>query len=63
MLMYDLLQEESENRLAVQEALSIMSSAFTHMTPANQKLLEALMMQNVEKVNIAQTFSVKKEKY
>ena len=45
-------QEESENRLAVQEALSMMSSAFVHMTSSNRTLLEALILQNVEKVGV-----------
>ena len=35
----------------MQEALSIMSSSFTHMSSDNQRLLEALIMENVEKVS------------
>ena len=36
----------------MQEALSIMSSSFTHMSSDNQRLLEALIMENVEKVSL-----------
>ena len=45
-------QEDDENRLAVQEALSMMSSAFSDVEPAKVKLVEALIMQNIEKVGV-----------
>lgn len=43
------LQEDSENKLAVQEALSMMSESFKSIDATNQKLLEALIMENIEK--------------
>lgn len=43
-------QEESENKLAVQEALSMMASAFKGIDGSNMKLMEALIVQNIEKV-------------
>lgn len=44
-------QEESENRLAVQEALSMMSEAFSNIDESGQRQVEALIMQSIEKVN------------
>ena len=44
------LQEEPERRLAVQEALSMMSPAFRNLDASNLRLMEALLMQNIEKV-------------
>ena len=41
-------KEDANNKLAVQEALSMMARAFKNVDPANRKLLEALIMQNVE---------------
>ena len=43
-------QEVSETRLAVQEALSMMSSSFQQIDDTNLQLLEALLMQNIDKV-------------
>ena len=43
-------QEESDNKLAVQEALSMMSEAFKQVDATNLNLIEALIMQNIEKV-------------
>lgn len=40
----------SETRLAVQEALSMMSSSFQQIDDTNLQLLEALLMQNIDKV-------------
>ncbi|KAK3091483.1 hypothetical protein FSP39_020174, partial [Pinctada imbricata] len=42
-------QEDSETKLAIQESLSLMSDAFKNIDSANQKLMEALLMQNIEK--------------
>ncbi|XP_070194752.1 proteasome adapter and scaffold protein ECM29-like isoform X2 [Littorina saxatilis] len=43
-------QEDTETRLAVQEALSMMTSAFKQIDATNLQLLEALLMQNIDKV-------------
>ncbi|KAL8623767.1 hypothetical protein ACOMHN_054073 [Nucella lapillus] len=43
-------QEDPETRLAVQEALSMMSSSFRQIDDTNLQLLEALLMQNIDKV-------------
>ncbi|XP_076462653.1 proteasome adapter and scaffold protein ECM29-like isoform X2 [Babylonia areolata] len=43
-------QEDTETRLAVQEALSMMSSSFRQIDETNLQLLEALLMQNIDKV-------------
>lgn len=45
------VQEDSETRLGVQEALSILSSAFRSMDDTNKPLMEALIIQNFEKVS------------
>ena len=45
-------QEESDTRLAVQEALSMMAPAFKQADDSTLSLLEALIMSNVEKVGI-----------
>jgi hypothetical protein len=45
-----LLQEDSESRLAVQESLSLMSSAYSEIDQSACKLMEALIVQNIEKV-------------
>ncbi|XP_041357221.1 proteasome adapter and scaffold protein ECM29-like [Gigantopelta aegis] len=42
-------QEDSETRLAVQEALSMMSEAFKQLDDTNKKLMEALIMQSIDK--------------
>ena len=42
--------EDAENKLAVQEALSMMVNAFQSLDPTDLKLMEALIMQNIEKV-------------
>ncbi|XP_046357928.2 proteasome adapter and scaffold protein ECM29-like isoform X1 [Haliotis rufescens] len=42
-------QEDNETRLAVQEGLSMMSEAFKHLDDNNKKLMEALIMQNMDK--------------
>ncbi|XP_055956267.1 proteasome adapter and scaffold protein ECM29 [Patella vulgata] len=42
-------QEDVETRLAVQEALSLMSDAFRQLDPTNLKLMEALIMQYMDK--------------
>lgn len=57
--MVDFLQEESENRLAVQEALSLLSEAFGHVDDSGQRQVEALIMQNIDKVCCV--FSIFKE--
>lgn len=41
-------KEDVDNKLAVQEALSMMAQAYKNIDPANRKLLEALILQNVE---------------
>lgn len=46
-----LLQEESDTKLAVQESLAMMSEAFKSLDGPNLKLMEALIMQNIEKVH------------
>ncbi|ESP05333.1 hypothetical protein LOTGIDRAFT_103320 [Lottia gigantea] len=43
-------EEDTETRLAVQEALSLMSEAFKKLDETNLKLLEALIMQYIDKV-------------
>ncbi|BFY99626.1 hypothetical protein BsWGS_02666 [Bradybaena similaris] len=43
-------QEEGDTRLAVQEALSLMSNAFGDLDATNKQLLEALLLQNIDKV-------------
>ena len=43
------LQEESDIKMAVQEALSMMSDSFKNIEPSSRKLLEALIMENIEK--------------
>ncbi|KAK7476082.1 hypothetical protein BaRGS_00032709 [Batillaria attramentaria] len=43
-------QEDTETRLAVQEALSMMSRSFKEIDATNLQLLEALLMQNIDKV-------------
>ena len=45
-------QEDTETRLAVQEALSMMSGAFQQIDSTNLQLLEALLMQNIDKVRL-----------
>ncbi len=52
------LQEDSENKLAVQEALSMMASAFRNIDSSNVKMMEALIMQNIEKVLAAVVISL-----
>lgn len=42
-------QEDAESRLAVQEALSLMSSAYTDIDQSARILMEALITQNIEK--------------
>ena len=37
--------------MAVQEALSLMAAAFKNIDSANRQILEALIMQNIEKVS------------
>ena len=49
-LFYLIYQEESENKLAVQEALSMMSTAFKNIDSSNLRLMEAIIMENIEKV-------------
>ncbi len=44
-------QEDSDSRLAIQEALSMMSTAFKNIDESKLKLMEALIMQNIEKVH------------
>ena len=46
-------QEVSETRLAVQEALSMMSTSFRQIDDTNLQLLEALLMQNIDKVRMS----------
>ncbi|CAH1774881.1 unnamed protein product [Owenia fusiformis] len=43
-------KEEGELKLAIQEALSMMSSAFKDLSGTNCALMEALILQNIEKV-------------
>ena len=43
-------QEDAENRLAVQEALSMMVDAFKSLDPSELKLMEVLILENIEKV-------------
>lgn len=45
-------QEDAESRLAVQEALSLMSSAYTDIDQSARILMEALITQNIEKVRL-----------
>lgn len=42
-------REESETRLSVQESLSLMSEAFQGISGTNATLMEALIMQNIDK--------------
>ncbi|XP_059151870.1 proteasome adapter and scaffold protein ECM29-like [Physella acuta] len=42
-------QEEGDTRLAVQEALSLMSQAYCNLDETNKQLLEALLLQNIDK--------------
>ncbi|XP_060085987.1 proteasome adapter and scaffold protein ECM29-like [Ylistrum balloti] len=42
-------QEDAETRLSVQEALSLMSEAFHDISGTNATLMEALVMQNIDK--------------
>ncbi|CAL1546641.1 unnamed protein product [Lymnaea stagnalis] len=42
-------QEEGETRMAVQEALSMMAEAFCNLDNTNKKLMEALLLQNIDK--------------
>lgn len=42
-------QEDTETRISVQEALSLMSEAFQNITGTNATLMEALIMQNIDK--------------
>lgn len=42
-------KEDSERRLAVQEALSLMAEPFRSQDEANKKLMEALIMENIDK--------------
>ncbi|KAH9523696.1 hypothetical protein Btru_040672 [Bulinus truncatus] len=42
-------QEDGDTRMAVQEALSLMAEAFRNLDDANQRLLEALLLQNIDK--------------
>ncbi|XP_033738890.1 proteasome adapter and scaffold protein ECM29-like [Pecten maximus] len=42
-------QEDTETRISVQEALSLMSEAFQNITGTNSTLMEALIMQNIDK--------------
>jgi proteasome component ECM29 len=44
-----LSNEDGENRLAVQEALSMMRKAFLNLDAQHSKFMEALIMQNIEK--------------
>ncbi|KAK2167662.1 hypothetical protein LSH36_25g00006 [Paralvinella palmiformis] len=47
---FDAISKESgDNRLALQEALSMMSEAFKGIDQTNAKLVEALIMQNIDK--------------
>ena len=43
-------QEDEENKISIQEALSLMSEAFRSIEAGKLHLLEALIMQNIEKV-------------
>ena len=45
-------QVDSDTRLAVQEALSLMSSAFKDLDEENLKLMEASLMENIDKVSV-----------
>ncbi|XP_005102218.1 proteasome adapter and scaffold protein ECM29 [Aplysia californica] len=42
-------QEEGDTRLAVQEALAMMSTVFCNLDETNKKLMEALLLQNIDK--------------
>ncbi|XP_061192483.1 proteasome adapter and scaffold protein ECM29-like [Saccostrea echinata] len=42
-------QEDSESRLAIQESLSLMSSAYSEIDQSASSLMEALITQNIEK--------------
>lgn len=42
-------QEEGETRMAVQEALSMMADAFCNLDSTNKQLMEALLLQNIDK--------------
>ncbi|XP_021353886.1 proteasome-associated protein ECM29 homolog [Mizuhopecten yessoensis] len=42
-------QEEADTRISVQEALSLMSEAFQDISGTNTTLMEALIMQNIDK--------------
>ncbi|KAI8774268.1 proteasome-associated protein ECM29 [Biomphalaria glabrata] len=49
-LFFDALcQEDGETRMAVQEALSLMAEAFRSLDDTNQRLMEALLLQNIDK--------------
>ena len=43
-------QVDSEMRLAVQEALSLMADAFKDLNESNTKIMEALLMEAIDKV-------------
>uniref|UniRef100_A0A2C9KR44 TOG domain-containing protein n=1 Tax=Biomphalaria glabrata TaxID=6526 RepID=A0A2C9KR44_BIOGL len=52
-LFFDALcQEDGETRMAVQEALSLMAEAFRSLDDTNQRLMEALLLQNIDKEDI-----------
>ena len=51
-------REDAENKLAVQEALSMMVGAFHSLDPSDLKLMEALIMQNIEKVRMVIWFTL-----
>ena len=42
---------DGDTRLAVQEALSLMSSAFKDLDEENMRLMEAALMENIDKVS------------
>lgn len=41
---------DSDMRLAVQEALSLMADAFKDLNESNMKIMEALLMEAIDKV-------------
>ena len=45
-----LVQVDAEMRLAVQEALSLMASAFRDLSDLNRTMMEALLMEAIDKV-------------
>lgn len=54
--MYELLQEESDVRLAIQEALSMMVGAYANLQGALLNLMEALVAAYIGKVSVKTQF-------